>query len=108
MAKRKSKGVMLIGLAVGVASFLSKKENRQMAVKTWRNSKLKMKYFIDGQGKDFYEKNYDANKSLQDIAETAAGTTRTEINENELIEEGGAQTTLRYYNEEQEQDKYMN
>lgn len=101
MAKRKGLGVVLAGIAVGAVSFLSKKENREKAKVILNDTKSKVESFIEKQKANgvSYE---DGEEKRQNIAEAAAGTSSTEIAENHLIDEGGAQTTLNQYNEEQD------
>lgn len=89
MARLKGKGVVMTALVAGAASFLSKKENRENAVKFFKD--MKSQLFGSSQNAD--------NESLKEIAETPASATSTKIRENNFISEGGAQTALAYYNE---------
>ncbi|RHW34907.1 hypothetical protein D1B33_12720 [Lysinibacillus yapensis] len=90
MAKLKGKGFVVSALVAGAASYLSKKENRDKTMKFIND--MKDQYFGS-------QKERAGTQSLQEIAETPAGTTDTKIGENHFISEGGAQTALAYYNE---------
>lgn len=93
MAKLKGKGVVMTALVAGAASFLSKKKNRDNAVKFFKDMKAQ---FFGSKGNTKYN-------SMKEIAETAAGVTSTKIRENQFISEGGGQTALAYYNESDQQ-----
>ncbi len=99
MAKLKGKSVVMTALVAGAASFLSKKKNRDMAMKLFQTLQTKAGSFLGSQ-KQNYNKDYN---SLKDIAEASAGTTTTKIRENNFIGEGGGQTALAYYNESNQQ-----
>ncbi|WP_240758332.1 hypothetical protein [Lysinibacillus sp. SGAir0095] len=88
MAKLKGKGIVITALVASAASFLSKKKNRDYTVKFFKDMKAQ-----------FFGSNMTQNNSLKEIAETAAGPTSTKIRENNFISEGGGQTALAYYNE---------
>jgi hypothetical protein len=96
MTKMRGKGVVLAAFAAGVVTYLSKKQNRDNTmnllntIKSKTNNKMNFKNFNK------------ENTTLKDMAETAASNNSTSINENEFIGEGGGQTTLAYYNEQQE------
>lgn len=100
MAKLKGKGFVISALVAGAASYLSKKENRDKAMKFVNN--MKEQYMGSQQSKQ----TQPSNNSLKDIAETSAGTAPTKIRENNFISEGGGQTALEYYNENDQ--KQMN
>jgi hypothetical protein len=103
MAKVKGKSVVLTALVAGAASFLSKKKNRDKAMKLFQTIQTKAGSFMGSQPqqKQNAAKSYN---SLKEIAETGAGSTSTKIRENNFINEGGAQMALAYYNEsDQEQ-----
>ena len=115
MAKLKGKGVVFAGIVAGVASYLSKKENRDKVMGYFNQAKEQVNQNGGVQG--FFDKfqntsSKDANsgdlpKDLEEmierVATTEASTTESEINGNELVEEGGAQRTLAVYNELQEE-----
>lgn len=94
LAKLKGKGVVLAAFAAGVATFLSKKENREKTMNMLGSLKAR------GTNK----KNFTnfANDSLKELAETAASVNDTSIRGNNFIGEGGGQTALSYYNHKQE------
>ena len=93
MAKLKGKGIVISALVAGAASYLSKKENRDNTMKFFKD--MKAQYWGSNQNAN--------NDSLTEIAETAAGATSTKIRENNFINEGGGQTALAYYNENDQQ-----
>ncbi|WP_246027628.1 MULTISPECIES: hypothetical protein [Lysinibacillus] len=95
MAKLKGKGVVVSALLAGAASYLSKKQNRE---------KL-MNMFQGLQSKTSSKTEHSSTKynNLTEIAEAAAGPTSTKIRENNFIAEGGGQTALAYYNEDNQQ-----
>ncbi|KGR91814.1 hypothetical protein CD30_04355 [Ureibacillus massiliensis 4400831 = CIP 108448 = CCUG 49529] len=98
MAKLKGKGVVLAAFVAGVASFLSKKDNRVKtmnminSIKDKAGAKLNLqKSGATGTG-----------DTLKELAETAASVSDTNIRGNNFIGEGGGQTALAYYNESQQ------
>lgn len=96
MARMKGKGVVLAAFAAGVATFLSKKQNRERT----------MQLFNSLRSRANNEKNYKKfdmeNDTLKELAETAASVNDTSIRGNNFIGEGGGQTALSYYNHKQE------
>lgn len=128
MAKFKGKGVVVAGLIAGVTSYLSKKENRDKAMEYFSKAKDKvnetgMQSFMqkaqekmsNGQADGEFPKDLNTNlgksasvgkdafeeESLEDIASTTGNISDHTLEGNQMIEEGG-QTTLDYYNHEQE------
>ncbi len=92
----KGKGVVLTALAAGVATFLSKKENRDKTmemISSFRSKAMNKKNF-----NNFVSE----NDSLKELAETAASVNDTSIRGNNFIGEGGGQTALSYYNHKQD------
>lgn len=138
MAKFKGKGVVIAGLVAGVASFLSKKENREMAMGYLNSAKGKVNENSGMQGllqkmqqgmsnndeSNSFRKNSQyvrdmnttiskaaaagkeeyAEETIIDVAMTAASPADTVLEGNNLVEEGGAQTTINKFNEEQERE----
>ncbi len=96
MAKMKGKGVVLAAFAAGVATFLSKKQNREKTMNLFNS--IKSKATNNSNFKNF---NLE-NDSLRELAETAASVNDTSIRGNNFIGEGGGQTALSYYNHKQE------
>ncbi|HWL22726.1 MAG TPA: hypothetical protein VNR38_03075 [Ureibacillus sp.] len=96
MAKMRGKGVVLAAFAAGVASFLSKKENREKTMNMLNS--LRGKTTNNVNFKNFISE----NDSLKELAETAASVNDTSIRGNNFIGEGGGQTALSYYNHKQE------
>ena len=93
MAKLKGKGVVMAGLLAGAASFLSKKENRDMAMDFINGAKTKTTNGMNEQ------KNMEIGNEIgviADIAEAAANP--LQVDENKFISEGGAQKTINDYN----------
>lgn len=101
MARFKGKGVVATALIAGAASFLSKKKNRDKAMKLFQSMQTKAGSFL-GSKQQSSNKGYTYN-SLKEIAETGAGSSSTKIRENNFINEGGAQMALAYYNESDQQ-----
>ena len=94
----KGKGIVISALIVGAASYLSKKENRDNAIKAFSNVRTQVTNLLNG--KQQFKESFDIKgTSFTDIAETSAKPDRLKINENEFISEGGGQTMLAYYNE---------
>lgn len=93
MAKINGKGVVLTAFVAGVASYLSKKENRDKVFKMINEMKSRAN-FVSDQASPNTQYN-----SLREIAETAAGTDETKLRENNMIAESGLQTAVIYYNE---------
>jgi YesN/AraC family two-component response regulator len=129
MAKFKGKGVVVAGLIAGVTSYLSKKENRDKAMEYFSKAKDKVnetgmqslmqkaqEKMLNGQANGEFPKDLDTNisksasvgkeayeeESLEDIASTAGNISDHTLEGNQMIEEGGSQTTLDYFNHEQE------
>ncbi len=95
MAKMKGKGVVMAAFAAGVATYLSKKQNREKTMQLFNTLKSK------ATNQKSYQK-FDQNDSLRELAETAASVNDTSIRGNNFIGEGGGQTALSYYNHKQE------
>lgn len=96
MAKMKGKGVVLTALAAGVATFLSKKENRDKTMEMISSFRSK------AMNKQNFNNFVSENDSLKELAETAASVNDTSIRGNNFIGEGGGQTALSYYNHKQD------
>ena len=94
----KGKGIVISALIIGATSYLSKKENRDNAMKVLSNVKTQVTNLLSGQQQN--KESFDIKgTSFTDIAETSADPATLKINENEFISEGGGQTMLAYYNE---------
>ena len=114
MAKFKGKGVVVAGLIAGVASFLSKKENRNMVMEYLGQAKgksgalqnnEKVQSLLDkalAKSGDTSVDEMPIEQNLEDIAATAADTSTTIIDGNQMVGEG-AQTTVNYFNEEMQE-----
>lgn len=87
MAKGNGKSLLLAGLAAGAYAYLSKPENREKAVEAFNNMKTKVNTFIDAQ-KEQINKTEPGEPGPYDTAE------------NKMVDEGGAMTSVKYYNEE--------
>lgn len=111
MEKLKGKGVVLAGLVAGVASMLSKKENRDKAVKLLNDAKIKATKVIAEQKENFERMSTQSNSTREnvmatgdvagDVAQAPAGYKTLTIQENKFIDEGGAQTAIDAYNKHQ-------
>ena len=119
MAKLKGKGVVLAGLVAGVASYLSKKDNRDKVMSYFSQAKenggvqgflAKVQNMpgkdVNGTTNNGEDMPKDLEKTIKRVATTEASTTESEIDGNELVEEGGAQQTLAVYNEMQENPRF--
>lgn len=118
MAKFKGKGVVAASLLVGAASFLSKKENRDKAMEYLNQAKETVNKNGGVQGlmdkvktastsqKDVV---VDANdetyveETLRDVASTAGHASDMVVDGNQMLDEGGGQSTIDAYNEKQHQ-----
>lgn len=94
MAKLRGKGFVISALVAGAASFLRKKENRDKTMKFIHNLKNQASSLLGSK-----QLNTASGQSLKEIAETPASANTTKIRENNFIGEGGGQTALAYYNE---------
>ncbi|MEG0260974.1 MAG: hypothetical protein RR595_01440 [Lysinibacillus sp.] len=97
MAKRRGTGVVLAGLAVGAASLLRKKENRDIALKMFNKMKCKLETYMES------SKIIMAPQIVERITSEVAGeagTCPTKLAADEMIAEGGAQTSVVFYNKE--------
>lgn len=103
MAKLKGKGVVLAGLFAGVASILSKKENRDKAKEYLANAKSRAYSFREEKMNKTGSYDVDKENTFQNLAETAGDAGTTEIRENNMIAEGAA-TSVRYYNETNQEE----
>lgn len=111
MAKFKGKGVVFASLVAGVASVLSKKENREKAMELLNDAKTKASKVIAEQKKNFESMtthNHSTRENLMttgdvagDVAQTPAGPKDLTIQENKFIDEGGAQTAIKEFNKKQ-------
>lgn len=125
MAKFKGKGVVIAGLVAGVASILSKKENRDKAMDYLNQAKQKINEnggvqglmdkvkssttepqpqnegpagAMAGKG----EEDSFVEETLQDVATTAGDASNIVLEGNHMIDEGGSQTTINAFNEQQD------
>ncbi|MEG0384141.1 MAG: hypothetical protein RR587_14630 [Solibacillus sp.] len=111
MAKLKGKGVVLAGLVAGVASMLSKKENRDKAMELLNDAKTKATKVMADQKKNFGSTSTQNNSMREnliatgdvagDVAQAPAGSKSLTIQENKFIDEGGAQTAIDAFNKHQ-------
>lgn len=101
MAKFKGKGVVVAGLIAGAAGYLRKKENRDKVLDMVGMAKEKVTDFANTQKENLSNQKEAEAESLQDTAKAAAGSSDLKIEENEMVSEG-AQTTVQYYNEKQD------
>ena len=105
MAKLKGKGVVLAGLAAGAVSFLRKKENRDKALELLNGAKTKATAFVDTQKTNLQAAKGQVQEQsgvAGDVAQGAAEATKQVIAENKFMDEGGAQTTIKEFNKEQQ------
>lgn len=103
MAKLKGKGFVIAGLVAGVASIFSKKENREKAKEYLTNAKSRAYSTKNQQMNKTGPLDVDKGNTFQDLAETAGDAGTTEIRENNMIAEGAA-TSVRYYNESNQEE----
>jgi len=97
MAKKRGKGVVLAAFAAGVATYLSKKENREKTMQLFNSFRSRAK------NEQNFKKFDMESDSLKELTETAASVNDTTIRGNNFISEGGGQTALSYYNHKQEE-----
>ena len=115
MAKFKGKGVVVAGLLAGAASFLSKKENRDKAMEylnqakekagTLQNNEKVQGLLNKATGKTEDTTVESVEQNLEEVASTAGEAVDEVIEGNNMVDEG-AQTTVQYYNEEQDNKPY--
>lgn len=102
MSNNKGLSVLLAGLAIGAASVLKNKDSRDKALNIWNNTKSKISEYMNVQNTTQSKTlSTPPNQTLRDVAEAPAGTSTLTIDENAMVYEGGAQTTIFKYNEEQ-------
>lgn len=108
MGKFKGKGVVFAGLVAGVASVLSKKENRDKAMEIFNDAKTKATKVMADQKQNYLgninqsnEVTLPVGEVAGDVAEAAASPDELIINGNEFLSEGGAQRTISEYNKQQ-------
>lgn len=101
MAKRSGLSVVLVSLVIGAVSVLSKKGNRDKLFGMLNSAKLKKAFSMENQSIITNSMSSATNNTLRDVAEAPAGTSTLTIDENAMVYEGGAQTTIFQYNEEQ-------
>ncbi|MFJ8237719.1 hypothetical protein ACIQ34_18630 [Ureibacillus sp. NPDC094379] len=94
MAQLKGKGFVISALVAGGAAYLSKKQNRDKAMKFLTQVQSKFGSLFGSKAVMDY--------SFKELAETAAGSSELRIRENNFISEGGSQTHLEYYNENEQ------
>ncbi len=87
MAKGNNRSLLLAGIAAGAYAYFSKPENREKAVEAFNNMKTKVNSFIDDQ-KGQMDKTEVGEPGPYDTAE------------NTMVDEGGAMTSVKFYNEE--------
>ncbi|MFF2176434.1 hypothetical protein ACFVT8_08250 [Lysinibacillus sp. NPDC058147] len=93
MSKRRTCAV-IAGLVL-TASYLSKKENRDKALRMLNSAKSKLESYLNTAEMD---KNISERITIQ--AATRAGTCPTKIASNEMVAEGGGHTGIHFFNEE--------
>ncbi|MCH4826580.1 MAG: hypothetical protein N2C11_01050 [Planococcus sp. (in: firmicutes)] len=86
----------MAGLAAGAYAYFKNPENREKATKAFNDAKVKVNSYMESQNLDKTgntNSNADeASDSLQDPQE-------------DMVAEGGATTTIQYYNEQQQKSK---
>lgn len=86
----------MAGLAAGAYAYFKNPENREKATKAFNDAKVKVNSYMESQNLDKTgntNSNADeASDSLQDPQE-------------DMVAEGGATTTIQYYNEQQQKNK---
>ena len=101
MAKRRT-GVVITGLAL-IATYLSKKENRDKALSMFNNAKSKLASYFNTTNMEMHG---NITERISTEVATEAGTSPTKIASNEMVAEGGGHTGIHYFNGEiQEQEK---
>ena len=122
MAKLKGKGVVVAGLIAGAASLLSKKENRdklkdyinQTKEKVNANGGVqslvdKVKNAAGTAKEEVEEKAKDVSSNLEEKIEEVANETKTDkesdLEGNQMLDEGGVQQTIDAFNESQDDKK---
>lgn len=91
VAQLKGKGFVISALVAGGAAYLSKKQNRDKAMN-----------FLQSKFSSLFSSKAVMDYSFKELAETAAGSSELRIRENNFISEGGSQTHLEYYNENEQ------
>ena len=94
MAKLKGKGFIISALVAGGAAYLSKKQNRDKTMNFLTQVQSKFSSLFGPKAVMDY--------SFKELTETAAGSSELRIRENNFISEGGSQTHLEYYNENEQ------
>ncbi|WP_313891904.1 hypothetical protein [Psychrobacillus sp.] len=84
---RKSKSLLLAGLAAGTYAYFSKKENRDKAIVAFNNTKTKVNSYMEAQ------------KHNRSDFTTTGHPDPYNAGDNNMVEEG-ALTSVQYYNEE--------
>jgi len=92
----RGRGLLMAGLAAGAYAYFKNPENREKATKAFNDAKVKVNSYMESQNLDKTgntNSNADeASDSLQDPQE-------------DMVAEGGATTTIQYYNEQQQKNK---
>lgn len=92
----RGRGLLMAGLAAGAYAYFKNPENREKATKAFNDAKVKVNSYMESQNLDKTgntNSNADeASDSLQDPQE-------------DMVAEGGATTTIQYYNEQQQKSK---
>jgi hypothetical protein len=122
MAKLKGKGVVVAGLIAGAASLLSKKENRDKLMDYVNQTKEKVnssggvqglvdkvKNAAAGAKQDAEEAVNEAGTSFEETIEDVANETKTDkasdLDGNQMLDEGGGQQAIDAFNELQDDKK---
>ena len=117
----KGKGFVLAALAAGAASYLSKKENRDKVTDYLNQAKTKVNENGGVQGLLDKAKNAatktaedvsdkaeevtgDLEGKLEEVASTAGSEEQSEIDGNQMLDEGGGQQAIDAFNESQDKD----
>lgn len=92
----RGRGLLMAGLAAGAYAYFKNPENREKATKAFNDAKVKVNSYMESQNLD-KSGNTNSNPdkpsdSLQDPQE-------------DMVAEGGATTTIQYYNEQQQKNK---
>ncbi|EMF45764.1 hypothetical protein B481_3021 [Planococcus halocryophilus Or1] len=86
----------MAGLAAGAYAYFKNPENREKATKAFNDAKVKVNSYMESQNLD---KTGNTNSNADEPSDSLQDP------QEDMVAEGGATTTIQYYNEKQQKNK---
>ncbi|ANU15084.1 hypothetical protein BBI08_15010 [Planococcus halocryophilus] len=92
----RGRGLLMAGLAAGAYAYFKNPENREKATKAFNDAKVKVNSYMESQNLD---KTGNTNSNADEPSDSLQDP------QEDMVAEGGATTTIQYYNEKQQKNK---